>query len=132
MVEARFTGKSEVLFLSITGDCHQQHASQVRLRSQLAGHLEPVHCRQSDVQQNDLRLVVLSRLKGLPPRVADINLMTCNAQQQRQAVSRVFIVVYHEDSPLVAGSDGRWLVRRASVRASVFEQGQMYGELTAL
>ena len=118
-VEARLPSFLPVVFLTPTGQRDDPHLSEPGFGPQAAGDLESVDGRHSEVEQDDFRLKLASKVEGRTSVVGDPHVLAVQlGQDPREAVRGVFIVIDDEDSSPSGLRQWRGRTRRAGGTAT--------------
>src|SRR5258706_5210131 len=104
VVEARLGALPAVLGLSPTGECDEHDAVEVALLADARGELEAVQPGHGEIEQRDLGTERAHLLQSRCPVVRDQHLDAVQAQQQRETVGGVAIVVDDEKAPPRGGA----------------------------
>jgi hypothetical protein len=130
---SRFMGPAAVLLLTIAGQGHHQRLAQRGLLPQPAGRLVAVHAGPADVQQHDLGGRAPCRGECRRAILGDLYLVPLQAQQHGEAVSRIRVVVHHQDAAgRRRGAMAIGLFRSAWRGPRFGHQGQAHDKLAAL
>jgi hypothetical protein len=88
VVDADLLGLTAIRFRAMAGQGRQQHMLQHRLLPQPSRQFVTVHSRQTNIQEDDLRLQGLRRAERRRAVVGDRHFMARSFQQQREAPRR--------------------------------------------
>src|SRR5262245_10766510 len=96
----------------VAGQRNEPSLDEVRVTPQTAGHGVPIHLREADVEQNDVRSNAPREIDGLHGAVNDFYVMPIQTQQHAERVGCVDIVVYDKDAPTEDAAAGMCVARR--------------------
>ena len=98
VIEARVARAATVVFLAPAGHGDQHHLRAARLVSDPPRHLVAAQFRQSDIQQDHIRLEGGRGADGFQSVVRGVHLVAHHAQQYRETVGGIGIVIHDQDA----------------------------------
>src|SRR5262249_1937507 len=127
----RLLRAASVLILPPAGQSNKNHVSTPRMLTNAPGDFVAVQLRKADVQQDQIGAKRLRCFQGLNAVVSGANVVALQPQQPPQAVSRVLVVVHHQNATFAQGCGSRSVTLQRRLLSGQEEDRQADDKLAA-
>jgi len=108
LIEAGLAGEAAVAILAVAAEGDEERVAEAEIAADPFRDLVPIHLRHADVQEDDVRPVPPRGIESSRAIVCRPDVVTVVAQEVRECLRRVDVVVDDEDPTL--WRRGRWIV----------------------